>query len=64
MRTAAFKLDEVKPLRIASRSVLVYLDGRPYAGFVDGASATEAVRLWRKLWPAAKGRDLVVGGFR
>ncbi len=36
----------IRPIPCAHARVVVTIDGRPYAGFVDRATAEEAVRLW------------------
>lgn len=36
----------IRPIPCAGARVVVTIDGRPYAGFSDRATAEEAVKLW------------------
>lgn len=37
---------------------VVYVDNKPYAGFVDEHHAREAIELWRTRWPAATSKEI------
>lgn len=58
-RGEAFNQTKVMPIR-SSSYFMVHVDGVPYAGFVDEEHAFKAVDLWRKYWPAAQTRILVL----
>ena len=41
-----FRETAIRPIPCARARVVVTIDGRPYAGFADRATAEEAVKLW------------------
>jgi hypothetical protein len=71
-----FRDATIRPIPCTRARVVVTIDGRPYAGFADRASAEEAVKLWSgevtgggvpisprpgvSGWPAVRGRALGV----
>jgi hypothetical protein len=42
----AFREAAIRAIPCARARVVVTIDGRPYAGFADRATAEEAVKLW------------------